>query len=82
MVNSPENFVLIESTSPVPAGVKILAMRDQETTATLRTTPLKNHPFLIADIVTGSPAPQDRITRPRTTTEGNAGISSNDPQDR
>ena len=82
MVNFQENFALIETTSPVPPGTTIQAMRDLETSATLRTTPLKNHPFIIADIITGTPAPKDRITLTNNATSRNAGNSSNAPQDR
>ncbi len=74
MVNSPGNFVLVESTSattPV-AGEKYLAMRGATETAVLRMTSLRNHPFLIADIISGEPATGDRIYLPTPTAKPTA----------
>ena len=75
MVNSPENFALIETSMPVPAGTTIHGMRNREKTSTLRTTSLKNHPFLIADIVDGTPLTEDRICLPPPASEGNSSIA-------
>lgn len=75
MVNSPENFALIETTMPVPAGTTIHGMRNREKTSTLRTTSLKNHPFLIADIVDGTPLTEDRICLPPPASAGNSSIA-------
>lgn len=69
MVNSAENFVLVESptiASAIP-GETYLAVGKGVETATLRMTSLKNPPFLIADIVSGSPSPGDKIYLPKTT---------------
>jgi len=67
MVNSAENFVLVESgaiSSAIP-GETYLAVGKGVETATLRMTSLKNPPFLIADIVSGSPSPGDKIYLPK-----------------
>ncbi|MFA7343431.1 MAG: hypothetical protein WC003_03915 [Terrimicrobiaceae bacterium] len=69
MVNSAENFVLVESgaiSSAIP-GETYLAVGKGVETATLRMTSLKNPPFLIADIVSGSPSQGDKIYLPKTT---------------
>ena len=66
MVNSAENFVLVESgpsASAIP-GETYLAVGKRVETATLRMTSLKNPPFLIADIISGSPAAGDKIYLP------------------
>lgn len=74
MVNAPGNFVLVESTSAAAAvpGEKYLAMRGSGETAVLRMTSLRNHPFLIADIISGEPATGDRIYRPTPTAQAQA----------
>ncbi len=79
MVNSPEQFALIETTAPVAPGRILRSKNDLAETATLRATPHRNHPFLIADIVEGTPAPGDRITIAPPDTAGN---SSNAPPER
>ena len=67
MVNTAENFVLIESesASPVIPGEKYLSVQDGRETGILLMTTLKAHPFLIADIVGGQPATGDKIYIPR-----------------
>ncbi|MFZ4588787.1 MAG: hypothetical protein ACOYNG_07365 [Terrimicrobiaceae bacterium] len=69
MVNVAGNFVLIESTSPVAPvpGENYLAVNRGAETAALRMTTLRNHPFLIADILSGKPSPGDRIYLPNPT---------------
>jgi hypothetical protein len=69
MVNVAENFVLVESHSAASAvpGEKYTAIRDGRETGVVRMTPLRNPPFLIADIVSGSPNPGDKIHLPRPT---------------
>lgn len=79
MVNSPEQFALIETTAPVAPGRILRSRNDLAESATLRATPHRDHPFLIADIIEGTPAPGDRITIAPTDTAGN---SSNDPPER
>ena len=66
MVNSAENFVLVESGASASAipGETYLAVGKGVETATLRMTSLKNPPFLIADIISGSPAAGDKIYLP------------------
>ena len=67
MVNTAENFVLIESesASPVIPGEKYLSVQDGRETGTLLMTALKAHPFLIADIVSGQPSTGNKIYIPR-----------------
>lgn len=67
MVNLPERFVLIESAAVGTAipGETYLAISKGTETASLRMTSLKNPPFLIADILTGSPSTGERIYRPK-----------------
>lgn len=79
MVNSQEQFALIESTFPVAPGLTLRSMNELAETATLRATAHRDHPFLIADIVEGTPSPGDRITPSPPAPAGN---SSNDPQER
>ena len=70
MVNSAENFVLVESgaiTSAIP-GETYLAVGKGVETASLKMTSLKNPPFLIADIISGSPSPGDKIYLPKAPT--------------
>ena len=67
LVNTAENFVLIESESatPVLPGEKYLSVQNGRESGTLRMTSLKAHPFLIADIVSGNPSTGDKIYIPR-----------------
>lgn len=70
MVNSAESFVLVES-SAIPLvipGETYLAVNNGLETATLKMTSLKNPPFLIADIVSGTPSPGDKIYLPKAPT--------------
>jgi hypothetical protein len=69
MVNVAESFVLVESNSATSAvaGEKYTAIREGRETAVVRMTPLRNPPFLIADIVSGNPSPGDKIHLPRPT---------------
>lgn len=69
MVNVAESFVLVESRSAASAvqGEKYTAIRDGRETGVVRITPLRNPPFLIADIVSGNPSPGDKIHLPRPT---------------
>ena len=67
MVNSAENFVLVESgaMSSVIPGETYLAVAKGVETASLKMTSLKNPPFLIADIISGTPSPGDKIYLPQ-----------------
>jgi hypothetical protein len=69
MVNVAESFVLVESSSAAAAvaGEKYTAIREGRETGVVRMTPLRNPPFLIADIVSGNPSPGDKIHLPRPT---------------
>lgn len=66
MVNTEDQFVLIDAVSHqgTEAGTLLLCITEQKETAHLRMSPLKNPPFLIADITSGSPAPGDRVFKP------------------
>ena len=71
MVNTAENFVLIESStmsSAVP-GETYLSVGNGAETASLRMTSLKNPPFLIADIISGNPSPGEKIYLPKTSAQ-------------
>ena len=46
------------------AGDLLVCIRDQKETANLRMSTLKNPPFLIADIASGTPSPGDRVFKP------------------
>lgn len=70
MVNAPERFVLIESnasSSAIP-GETYLAIASGVETASLRMSALKNPPFLIADILSGTPNTGDKLYLPRAPT--------------
>jgi hypothetical protein len=69
LVNTADNFVLIESESatPVIPGEKYLSVQNGRESGTLLMTSLKAHPFLIADIVSGNPSTGDKIYIPRPT---------------
>jgi hypothetical protein len=66
MVNPDDHFVLIDSISGLGTepGTLLVCITDQKETANLRMSPLKNPPFLIADIASGTPAPGDRVFKP------------------
>lgn len=66
MVNTEDQFVLIDAVSHqgTEPGALLLCITDQKETANLRMSTLKNPPFLIADIASGSPAPGDRVFKP------------------
>ena len=66
LVNEAERFVLIQSqsSSSVTPGEKYLCIRDTTETGVLRMTALKNSPFLIADILSGTPLAGDRVYLP------------------
>ncbi len=68
MVNAGEHFVLIEANSSSAAvpGETYLSVAKGLETASLKMTSLKNPPFLIADIVSGTPSPGERIYRPKS----------------
>jgi hypothetical protein len=78
MVNTAENFVLIESESatPVVPGEKYLSVQNGRESGTLLMTSLKAQPFLIADIVAGNPSTGDKIYIPRPAWSGSSGGSA------
>lgn len=69
MVNIAENFVLVESNPAVATipGEKYATVKLGRETGAVRMTGLRNHPFLIADIISGDPSPGDKIHLPRPT---------------
>jgi len=81
LVNTAENFVLIESESatPVIPGEKYLSVQDGRESGTLRMTSLKAHPFLIADIESGNPSTGDKIYLPRPAWSKPPGGSADSP---
>lgn len=65
MVNTQDGFVLIDAvTQSASHGDLLICINAQKETANLRMSNLKNPPFLIADIASGSPAPGDRVFIP------------------
>jgi len=81
LVNTAENFVLIESESatPVIPGENYLSVQDGRESGTLRMTSLKAHPFLIADVVSGNPSTGDKIYLPRPAWAEPPGGSADSP---
>jgi len=66
MVNTEDRFVLIDAVcyqGTEPGGLLVCLMNQQET-ANLRMSSMKNPPFLIADIASGTPSPGDRVFKP------------------
>ncbi|MFZ4682175.1 MAG: hypothetical protein ACOYMS_06715 [Terrimicrobiaceae bacterium] len=66
MVNTEDRFVLIDAVSSqgTEAGALLVCIMNQQETANLRMSSLKNPPFLIADIASGTPSPGDRVFKP------------------
>jgi hypothetical protein len=66
MVNKEDRFVLIDAITfqAADAGDLLVCIKDQKETANLRMSTLKNPPFLIADIASGTPSPGDRVFKP------------------
>ena len=65
MVNKQDGFVLIDAVTQSAAhGDLLVCINAQKETANLRMSNLKNPPFLIADIASGTPAPGDRVFIP------------------
>lgn len=67
MVNSAEKFVLIESNSlsAIVPGETYTVIGGGAETASVRMTALREPPFLIADVVSGSPSAGEKIYIPR-----------------
>lgn len=63
LVNESERFVLIDTVAYQAAipGDKLASISDGRKNGTLKVSPLRNPPFLIADIVEGSPSRGDRV---------------------
>jgi hypothetical protein len=65
-VSKEDRFVLIDATTfqGAESGDLLVCIREQKETANLRMSNLKNPPFLIADIASGTPSPGDRVFKP------------------
>ena len=63
MVNKEDKFVLIDAVSYGGAqpGDVLVCIVNQRESANLRASTLRNPPFLIADIASGSPSPGDKV---------------------
>jgi hypothetical protein len=83
MVNAAEHFVLVEAASSAAAvpGETYLSVAGGAETSTLRMTSLKNPPFLIADIVSGTPSEGEKIYRPKPTAAQPAPSATPKPSD-
>lgn len=66
MVNKEDRFVLIDAISPgaTQPGDAMVCIMNQKESAHLRASPLRNPPFLIADIASGNPSPGDKVYKP------------------
>lgn len=66
MVNLDDKFVLIDALvyTPGSPGDSLVCISNQRETATLHLSPLRKPPFLIADIVSGTPSTGDRVYKP------------------
>ena len=66
MVNIADQYVLIDamSQSVQPGDLLVCINGQQQQTANLRMGSLKNPPFLIADLASGTPAVGDRVFKP------------------
>lgn len=65
MVNLDDKYVLVDAvTQSAAPGDLLICITNQKETANLRMSPLKNPPFLIADIASGTPAVGDRVFKP------------------
>lgn len=66
MVNLDDKFVLIDALvyTPGAPGDSLICISNQRETAGLHVSPLRKPPFLIADIVSGTPSVGDRVYKP------------------
>jgi len=65
LVNTEEKFILIDAVIyQAIAGETLITLADQRQTATLQLSPLRNPPFLIADIASGTPAVGQKVYKP------------------
>lgn len=66
MVNKEDQFVLIDAYAfqGVQPGDVLICLADQRETAYLRLSTLRNPPFLIGDITSGSPSAGERVYKP------------------
>ncbi len=65
MVNLDDKYVLVDAVSQNAApGDLLVCITAQRETANLRMSTMKNPPFLIADIASGTPSVGDRVFKP------------------
>lgn len=66
MVNLDDKFVLIDALvyTPGAPGEPLICIANQRESASLHISPLRKPPFLIADIVSGTPSVGDRVYKP------------------
>lgn len=66
MVNKEDQFVLIDAYAfqGVQPGDVLVCLGNQRETANLRLSTLRNPPFLIGDITSGSPSAGERVYKP------------------
>lgn len=66
MVNRDDKFVLIDGASfqGPAAGEALVCITNQKETASLRASGMKNPPFIIADITSGTPNVGDKVYKP------------------
>jgi len=66
MVNLDDKFVLIDAIvyTPGAPGDPLVCIASQRESASLHISPLRKPPFLIADIVSGTPSVGDRVYKP------------------
>lgn len=64
IVNSDAHFVLIDLGSMMPAlapGTELRVLRDENEIARVKVSAERKRPFVSADIMSGEPAPGDRV---------------------
>lgn len=66
MVNLDDKFVLIDALvyTPGAPGESLVCIANQRESASLHISPFRKPPFLIADIVSGTPSVGDRVYKP------------------
>lgn len=81
MVNTAERFVLLESNSisTIMPGETYVAVSKKNETASLRMTSLKNPPFVIADIMSGTPSVGEKIYLPKPSSPNANAAAMHDP---
>lgn len=78
LVNAPANFVLIETPAArqLPVGQRLHTLAGGGIVATVKVSPQRNPPFVVADLVEGMPRAGDRVYPVVLTEEGSASAVS------